>query len=316
MDVVYMPRKNINFDKFLKESVNSIFEFGMPIPMYLKSFSGYDNGMELLSKFGLRNTDEITLVVSRSEFIAYYAPFIKGYYDNLQEQPPEEFKLTDTYRPKEGDLLYFPFDGGIFEIKYVLLDVPFFQFGVNFTYELQCEKFEYSGEVFDTKTYPEIDLTQNYTQYYQLEFDVESATGVGTFQDNEDVTVYNLSPLLESGELPSPEDIISFSLYERPGFLESIDAIGARVAKWNKPNSKLVLTSLSNSDPLRRDENQEVTEDKLERVLIIGSTTGAMYISTSVTLHQTYSNDDTTIQDEFQTIQILDEGDDNEFGFV
>lgn len=316
MDVVYMPRKNINFDKFLKESVSSIFEFGMPIPMYLKSFSGYDNGMELLTKFGVRNSDEITLVLSKSEFLAYYSPFIKSYYDNLQEQPPEQFKLTDTYRPKEGDLLYFPFDGGIFEIKYVLLDVPFFQFGINFTYELQCEKFEYSGEVFSTGTYPEIDLTQNYTQYYKLEFQVEESTGVGTYKENEDVTVYNLSPLLESGQLPSPDDIISFRLYEQPGFLANVDFIQARVASWNKPNYELVLTSLTNSDPLQQNEDNEVTEDKLKRVLIIGAESGAMYISSSVSLYQTYANDDTAIQEEFQSIQILDEGDENEFGFV
>ena len=69
MDVIYMPRKNINFDRFLKESTKSIFQLGMPIPMYLKSFSGYDNGMELLSRFGVRNSEEITLTVSKSEFL-------------------------------------------------------------------------------------------------------------------------------------------------------------------------------------------------------------------------------------------------------
>ena len=41
-----------------------------------------------------------------------------------------------------------------------------------------------------------------------------------------------------------------------------------------------------------------------------------MYLSSSVAIDETYSNDDSTIQEEFQSIQILDEGDENEFGFV
>lgn len=316
MDVIYMPRKNINFDRLLKESTKGAFELGMPIPMYLKSFSGYDNGMELLSRFGVRSSDDITMIVSKSEFLAYYAPYIKSYYDNLNEQPPEEFNLTDTYRPKEGDILYFPFDGGLFEIKYVLFDVPFFQLGSNYTYELQCEKFEYSGETFSTGTYPEIDLTQNHVQYYQLEFQVEESTGIGSYQENEDVRIYNISPLLEADTAPSPTDIISFRLYEQPGFLDNVELIEARVASWNKVTHELVLASFTNSDPLFQNADNEVVEDKLKRVLVIGNTSGAMYISNSVVIHETYSNDDSTIQQEFQSIQILDEGDENEFGFV
>ena len=47
MDVMYMPRRNLNLDKLLHESSKSAFELAMPMPMYLKSFSGYQNGMEL-----------------------------------------------------------------------------------------------------------------------------------------------------------------------------------------------------------------------------------------------------------------------------
>ena len=123
LDVIYMPRRHLNLDKLLHESSKAAFEFGMPIPMYLKTVDGYDNGMEVLTKFGVRSSDEITMVMSRSEFTAYYSPYLKEYYNSINGNPPGT-KLDpligeiDT-RPKEGDLVYFPFDGGIFEIKYV-----------------------------------------------------------------------------------------------------------------------------------------------------------------------------------------------------
>lgn len=34
LDILYMPRKNINLDKILHESSKSAFELALPIPMY------------------------------------------------------------------------------------------------------------------------------------------------------------------------------------------------------------------------------------------------------------------------------------------
>ena len=65
LDVIYMPRRHLNLDKLLHESSKAAFEVGMSIPMYLKTVDGYDNGMEVLTKFGVRSSDEITMVMSR-----------------------------------------------------------------------------------------------------------------------------------------------------------------------------------------------------------------------------------------------------------
>ena len=46
IDVYYMPRKHLNLDKLLHESPKNAFEVAMSIPMYIKSFSGYNNSME------------------------------------------------------------------------------------------------------------------------------------------------------------------------------------------------------------------------------------------------------------------------------
>ena len=53
----------------------------MPVPNVYQDFDGYDNGLEALTKFGVRSSDELTLQMSRSEFTAHYAPFLKAYYN-------------------------------------------------------------------------------------------------------------------------------------------------------------------------------------------------------------------------------------------
>ena len=133
VDLLYMPRRMLNLDKLLHESSKSAFEFAMPIPMYVKSYSGFQNGMELLTKFGIRDSSELTLTMSRSEWNAYYAPFVKSYYNAIKERPPTDIlnhlEGETAQRPKEGDIIYFPFDDGLFEVKYVNFEEPFFQVG-------------------------------------------------------------------------------------------------------------------------------------------------------------------------------------------
>ena len=54
--------------------------------------------------------------------------------------------LQTIHRPKEGDLIYFPLGRRLFEIKFVEHEQPFYQLGKGYTYELQCELFEYEDE--------------------------------------------------------------------------------------------------------------------------------------------------------------------------
>ena len=197
VDLLYMPRRMLNLDKLLHESSKSAFEFAMPIPMYVKSYSGFQNGMELLTKFGIRDSSELTLTMSRSEWNAYYAPFVKSYYNAIKERPPTDIlnhlEGETAQRPKEGDIIYFPFDDGLFEVKYVNFEEPFFQLGKGYTYDLQVERFEYSGEHFTTD-YPKPDEVQVLTDYYQLEFQMfDEADNKGTFKFNEKVSIYNLT---------------------------------------------------------------------------------------------------------------------------
>ena len=197
IDIVYMPRKMLTLDKLLHESTKNAFQLGLPIPAYLKTTDGYDNGLEVLSKFGVRSSDEITLQMSRSEFVTHYTPFLKSYY-NANAGRPETSELDrlegeTAYRPKEGDLIYFPFDDGIFEIKYVMFDQPFFQLGRGYVFEIQCERFEYSGENFETG-YDQIDDVTVEPDFYRMEFDLIKDTehNTSTFIKKERVFLYNL----------------------------------------------------------------------------------------------------------------------------
>ena len=340
LDVMYMPRRHLNLDKLLHESSKNAFEMAMPMPVYLKSFSGYDNSMELLTKFGVRSSDEITLVMSRSQFTAYYGPYLKSYYNGLNGNPPTD-KLNPldgeiATRPKEGDLIYFPFDDGIFEIKYVMFDSPFFQLGKGYVFELQCEKFEYSGETFTTG-YDEIDELQVRPDYYRMEFQTQPENSIGTFTFNEEVILYNMSEDEELMSIASkalqtetPEDLQTeeelsmitdvvqkiFRLYKDPGFVERVPEVHGRVLEWDKPEGKLIVGDLTNLDPDKEDENKDVTENKFDVVLIVGQESGAQYVSIKAEMMEAPFSDNEVIQKEFDAIKIIDVADDNPFGFV
>ncbi len=334
LDVIYMPRKMLNLDDLLHEASKSVFELGMSIPMYLKSFTGYQNGMEILSKFGVRSSDEITMVMSRSQFTSYYSPLIQGYHNSVAGRPNDaeldHLRGETAHRPKEGDLIYFPFDGGIFEIKYVMFDEPFFQLGTGYVFEIQCEKFEFSGETFDTG-YEEIDTQQANTEYYRMEFDVEEG-GSETFIFNEKVRIYDLSGVNPGTLVNERGDYILtekyeflgvdpgspvFRLYKDPGFVHEVDNVTATVMTWDLPNGKLVVGDINNMDPDQMSKDTgEIDYSKFDTVIIVGQESGAHWISKTATTKDAAFNDEETIQDEFNAIKILDLGDENPFGFV
>ena len=328
LDVMYMPRRHLNLDKLLHESTKNAFEMALPMPMYLKSFSGYDNSMELLTKFGVRSSDEITLVMSRSQFTSHYGPYLKSYYNELNgNDPTDRLNPLDgeiATRPKEGDLIYFPFDDGIFEIKYVMFDSPFFQLGRGYVFELQCEKFEYSGETFDTG-YDDIDEQQARPDYYRMEFSVKG-DGNGTFKALEEVDIYDIvSEQNLANELRDPlateeridivvQDI--FRLYNDSGYISRFDKITGRILDWNKPDGKLIVNDLSNLDPEQEDENKDLTVNKFDVVLIVGRESGAQYVTIKADQMEAPFSDNDIIQKEFDQIKIVDVADDNPFGFV
>jgi hypothetical protein len=142
IDVVYLPRSTNYVDPLLTEAPISSFTISVPIEMYINTYEGFQGEGDLLSKFGLNVADKLTLSVSRRRFAEDI-----GTPHNL-------------IRPQEGDLVYFPFTKGVFEIKFVEHESSFYQTGALQYYELQLEKFNYNSEIFNTGI-ADIDSLQN-----------------------------------------------------------------------------------------------------------------------------------------------------------
>ena len=74
----------------------------------------------------------------------------------LSEESGNEFYVlmdtatTDADRPQEGDLVYHPILGKMFQVNFVDHDQPFHQLDNNPVYKLRCQQFEYSQERIDT----------------------------------------------------------------------------------------------------------------------------------------------------------------------
>ena len=136
----YIPRKLMTSRTIMKEVVESRFDQAFPLEAYLMNIDGYAGQGDILTKFGVRVTDEATFVISKERFEEAVAPFL--------EQQEDDYELSN--RPKEGDLIFFPLGKRMFEIKFVEHERAFYQLQKNYVYQLQCELFEYEDEVIDT----------------------------------------------------------------------------------------------------------------------------------------------------------------------
>lgn len=139
VEVYYLPRQYFTEKTVIKEVIESQFNFAYPIEAYVDSYEGYGGQGTILSKFGIQELDDLNLIISRERWETYISVLIKNI---------ENIKITN--RPKEGDLIYFPYGNKLFEIKYVEHEKPFYQLKKNYVYELRCELFRYENEVINT----------------------------------------------------------------------------------------------------------------------------------------------------------------------
>ena len=161
IDVMYIPRTLVKEDLILNEDVISQFNTAYEIEMYVKSSDNFGGADDAISKFGLDIRDELILVVHA-----------------------ESFKFaTNITTPVEGDLIYFPLSKGLFEIKFVEDEQPFYQVGKNYVFELTCEVFQYGEEKIDTGT--DADKVER-DNAYAVDL-VLTAGGTGTYIIDEEV---------------------------------------------------------------------------------------------------------------------------------
>ncbi len=160
IDVYYIPREFKTIPKVFREVIESEYNFAYPIEAYIKTYEGHEGTGTILSKFGIQEMDNTTLIISKERFEVDISPLIQNIPD-----------IQISNRPKEGDLIYFPLGDRLFEIKYVEHEQPFYQLNNNYVYELSCELYRYeAGEIINTDI-PEIDDSikdEGYIQTLQL----------------------------------------------------------------------------------------------------------------------------------------------------
>ncbi len=179
-DVYYLPRTIINKDGVFNEAALNEFGEAFQVEMYVENIDGFEGEGDILSKFGLEMRDQMKLVVSNRRW----------------EQLVGRFQPNAEARPQEGDLIYFPLVKGLFEIRYVEEETPFYQLQNIPTFKLSCELFEYSNEAIDTGV-EEIDVFET---KFASRTTLTLGTGTGTFATGEDVT-QTVSSLTISGEV-------------------------------------------------------------------------------------------------------------------
>jgi hypothetical protein len=127
-DVLYLPRLTVKRDNILGEDTLSKFIQAYEVEMYLNTTDAFGGAGDQLTKFGLDVQDEIIFTVNKARF---------------------KDEVTGTVIPREGDLIFLRLNKGLFEIKFVEHERPFYSLGKNYVYELTCEKFIYSNEKFE-----------------------------------------------------------------------------------------------------------------------------------------------------------------------
>jgi len=141
VDVLYLPRTMVKKDELMGEDTLSKFKDAYEIEMYIKTAEGFEGEGDVITKFGLDVKDELLLTVNKERF----------------------YIETGLPVPREGDVIYLPLSSGMFEIKFVEDENPFYSLGKNTVYEITAETYVYNEEKF------EIDETSSGKIFDELE---------------------------------------------------------------------------------------------------------------------------------------------------
>ena len=166
-DVLYLPRQIVEEDTIFTEDVQATFGDAYSVEMYLSNVEGYEGQEDLATKFGVDINDDAEFIMS----VRTWERFVSL-----------DSNLVVSARPNEGDLIYFPMTGHLFEIRFVSDPDPFYQLGKIYVFKMQVSLFEYSGEDFDTGT--SADLVEA-DQAYTIEL---TMTGSGNYTHGENLT--------------------------------------------------------------------------------------------------------------------------------
>ena len=244
-DVYYLDRTLVAEDNVLGEDSLSKFNNQATIEMYMEdSALGYGGERELLTQFGLQNLSEATFIVSKTKFqdktkqieieegtdsTSGAIQLESGTVTNSTiSYIINETDATDADRPFEGDAIYHPQLGKLFEINFVDHDDPFHQLDNNPVYKMRCRLFDYGSEALETGI-TEIDAISDDLSVASSEFqftlerssivgstvtldfgdfDLSSSLTLDNTSITEDPASYGESILLETGSYIITEEFV------------------------------------------------------------------------------------------------------------
>lgn len=175
-DVYYITRKTFT-DNALNDVEYSEYSESIVIEVMLQNVEGFGAQSEFISKFGLRVTDEVTFTMSVRRW---------------QKESIRLNNLDILDRPNEGDLIFLPLTGDLYEIKFVEREQPFYQLGKLYFFTMTCEIYEVGNEEIDTGI-PEIDILESNTDYeisLTLSDSTDNGAGTGDFVVGETIEYY------------------------------------------------------------------------------------------------------------------------------
>lgn len=132
----YVPRTTVAVDEIFGEDPLSKFQNAYQIEGYLDNVDNFAGQGTFMSKFGMFIEEQGQITIARARWDSLVASAGTTLLPN---------------RPTEGDLIYFPQSKGLFEIKFVEHQNPFYQLGRLYVYKLKIELFQYASERIETE---------------------------------------------------------------------------------------------------------------------------------------------------------------------
>lgn len=172
-EMLYIPREKVTEDLILGEEISE-FKDANRIEMYFDNPEGYQGDQEM-SRFGLDVREAADFIVSRKRFLE-----VMGHHPEIRKNG----------RPREGDLVFFDYPYGMFEIKFVEHDNPFYPLGDRYSFKLVCEAFKYSNEKIDTGE-TEMDAIMDLSSSYLV--GITLSGGLEPYRTGEEVYVGSLT---------------------------------------------------------------------------------------------------------------------------
>lgn len=205
-DAYYLPKTHVNLDLLYKEDTSMKFDDAIPIEIYLKTYDTYLGQNDFISKFGLMIDEQLTFSIAKKRFHQALQPGVMTEYGyNIIDESGDELLVEAGYdystllRPQEGDLVYFPLTKDLFEIKFVESIETLFQLGKLYTYELRCQKYEYTSDKLDTDIADIDDIETDYSMDTSLMPQM-------LFEDDDGMIMEDNGLLLTEGSLVEAKD--------------------------------------------------------------------------------------------------------------